>query len=145
MRSSAYADTKAAVADYDSRDSPQPEFVDAYSNRAVAKRAMGRHEDAIADFDQVIHLRPTMPKPTVGGAMRRLPLSNTTTPSLITIRQFVSSQTCRSLRWAGNREASLGPIRVMRIADYDQAIRLRPDYATVAYSDRGNAKHLLGR
>ena len=36
----------------------EPGFADAYGNRATLLSEMGRHEDAVADFDRALALRP---------------------------------------------------------------------------------------
>ena len=36
----------------------KPDNTEAYNNRGVAKSNLGRHEDAIADYDQAIRLKP---------------------------------------------------------------------------------------
>ena len=66
------------------------------------------------------------------------PDTNTTRPSPITTRQFSS---IRKTRPPIANAASHGPPRALydkSIADYDEALRLRPQYAT-AYLNRGEA------
>ena len=36
----------------------QPDYVEAYNNRAVVRANLEQYQDAIADFDQVIRLQP---------------------------------------------------------------------------------------
>ena len=33
-------------------------YAEAYNNRGAAKAALGRHDDAIADYDEAIRLKP---------------------------------------------------------------------------------------
>ena len=74
--------------------------------------------DAIADYDEA-------PDPLATGACRRTTLRPTTIEAL-------RSRNCWPLRGCHPS------------ADYDEAIRLQPDYPE-AYYNRGNAKSKLGR
>ena len=45
---------EAAIADYDVAIDLNPDYVDAYNNRGVAKSNLGQYEAAIADYDAAI-------------------------------------------------------------------------------------------
>ena len=53
-------DPKGSVLANDRAIRLKPDLAGAYSNRGNAKHALGRHEDAIADYDEAIHLNPTL-------------------------------------------------------------------------------------
>ena len=48
----------AAIQDYDAAIRLQPNYVDAYVNRGVAKSNLKRHAAAIQDFDTAVGLQP---------------------------------------------------------------------------------------
>ena len=95
----------------------KPKFFEAHVNRAIVKSRLGRHQDAIVDYDRAIKLNPSAIKlnPDLAGIY-----SN-----------------------RGDSKAELGRHQDA-IVDYDRAIKLNPDLAE-AYSNRGISKAKLGR
>ena len=95
----------------------KPKFFEAHVNRAIVKSRLGRHQDAIVDYDRAIKLNP-----------RAIKLN----PDLAGIYSN-----------RGDSKAELGRHQDA-IVDYDRAIKLNPDLAE-AYSNRGISKAKLGR
>ena len=95
----------------------KPKFFEAHVNRAIAKSRLGRHKDAIVDYDRAIKLNPSAIK--------------------------LNPDLARIYAGRGESKAELGR-HEHAIVDYDRAIKLNPDLAEV-YSNRGNSKAELGR
>ena len=54
------ADWKAEMDAYDKALELKPDIVEAYNNRGVAKKNLGRYEAALTDYDEAIRLKPDM-------------------------------------------------------------------------------------
>ena len=134
-----------ALADYDEAIRLKPDYAEAYSNRGNAKAALGRRDDALADYDEAIRLKPDYAEAYNNrGATRRPSWGDVMMPSPILTKRSASNRTTPKLTTTGaNAKAELGR-HDDALADYDEAIRLKPDDAE-AYKNRGAAKAALGR
>lgn len=152
----------AALADQSKAVALKPDFAEAWSNRGMALQALGRLEEALSSYDRAMAIKPGFAdahynranalvdmnrrdaaagnvKPSTaagspdggeGKATRRLPPS--TEPA--TAKAYL--QRANALQKQKRYEEA--------VADYDQAIALKPDYAE-AWCNRGRALEKLGR
>ena len=122
----------------------KPAFAEAYTNRGNAKRALGRHHDAIADHDEAIRLKPDLVKVynNRGNAKREL---GRHVDAIADHDEAIRLKPDYAVAY-NNRGAAKHALERYdeALADYDKAIRLKPDLAD-AYNNRGNAKHALGQ
>ena len=135
---------KDALADYDRAIELNPDYVEAYNNRGVAKSELGRHEAAVADYDAAIELNPDYAEAyynrgNAKGTLGRHEAAVADYDEVIRLNpDYVEAYNNRgtATQKLGQHEAAA--------ADYDEAIRLRPGDA-VAYNNRGNVKSELGQ
>ena len=128
---------------YDRAIRLNPSLAEAYNNRGVAKAALERHEDAIADFDEAIRLNPDH----VGAYNNRGNAKAALERHEDAIADFdqalyLKPDYTEAYYNRGIAKAALGQYAAA-IPDYDEAIRLNPDLAG-AYYNRGIAKATLG-
>ena len=121
-----------------------PSLAGAHLNRGVSKHLLGRHEDAIPDFDEAIRLSPDDARAFAnrGSALAALGRHSA---AIADYDRAISLQPENSSHYA-NRGVTKDKIRRHddAIVDYNIAIRLSPKEAEY-YSNRGIAKVSVGR
>ena len=99
----------------------------AYVNRGNAKNGLGRHDDAIADYNQATRLHPDGPsllnRGNAKGALGQHDEAIADYDQAIHLQSGYAKVSNR-----GNAKSALGQ-HDDAIADYDQAIRLQPNEA----------------
>ena len=120
----------------------EPDFVEAYNNRGAAKNLLGRHQDAIADYDITIRLKSDYAEAYSNRG---------TAKNLLGRHQDAIADYDKAIRlkpdYAGAYDGR-GSTKYLlgrsqdAIANYDQAIRLEPDDVH-AYYHRGQANATL--
>ncbi len=133
-----------ALASFERAIACQPDFADAYGNRATLLGEMGRRDEALAAFDQALALRPNNPedlcnKATVLADLGRLPEALATYDRAIArVPDFALAQFNRAdvLRQLGRLTEAL--------TAYERAIALQPKMV-IAHSNRAATLKQLGR
>ena len=133
-----------AIAAYDEAIRLNPNYAEAYNNRGVAKKTLGRHDAAIADCDEAIRLKPDYVQAYYNRGIAKGELEQYE----YAIADFdeairLEPNYAKAYNKRGAAKAKLGR-HDAAIADYDEAIRLNPNLAE-AYYNRGNAKSVLGQ
>ena len=122
----------------------RPDYVEAYNNRGVAKNLLGKHKDALADYDTAIRLKSDYVEAyrnrgTAKSFLGRHKDAITDYNKAIQLKSddpTVYDNRGSAKRFLGKHQEA--------IVDYDMAIRLKPDY-TKAYAHRGHANRTLGK
>ena len=121
-----------------------PSLAGAYINRGFSKHLLGRHDDAIPDFEEAIRLNPNDAKAysNRGAALSALGQHNT---AIADYDKAISLEPQDPAYYA-NRGVARDKMGCHEdaIADYNVAIRLRPDEGEY-YSNRGVAKVAVRR
>ena len=117
---------------------------EAYFNRGLTKLHTGHQEEAIADFDEAIRLKPdyTEAYNNRGYAKGMLKRYEEAIADLDTVIHLKPSDTFAYSN-RGNAKSELGQ-HEEAIIDFDIVLRLDPDYVE-AYNNRGVTKFRLGR
>ena len=122
----------------------QPDFAEAYVNRANAKMRLGRHEEAVADCDRAIALQPNLVEAYLnrGSANGRMGGHE---EAVADCDRAIALQPNLAEAYSnrGSAKDHLGR-HEEAVADCDKAIALQPNLAE-AYLNRGSAKDHLGR
>ena len=132
------------ISSYDRAIQLKPDVAEAYSNRGIAKRRLGRYEDAIADYDKAIQIKPDLAnaysnRGNVKNSLGRHEDAIVDLDKAIQLKpDFAEAYTNR-----GISNAELGR-HEDAIADYDKTIQLKPDFAE-AYTNRGISNAELER
>ena len=120
-----------------------PDFVGAYNNRGLGYYRLGRHNDAIADFNTAIQLKHDYVEAynNRGASKNALGLHS----EAITDYNEAIKLKHDYAKAYNNRGVSKNALGLYdgAITDLDEAIRLKPDFAT-AYNNRGVSKHRSG-
>ena len=137
-------DPKGSVLANDRAIRLKPDYARAYNNRGAAKHELGRHEDAIADYNEAIRLKPDYAeayrnRSAAKGSLGRHEDAIADCTEAIRLKPDYAE----AYRNRGAAKGSLGQ-HEDAIADCAEAIRLKPDDA-VAYNNRGVAKGSLGQ
>ena len=137
-------DLEGSVSAYDRAIRLNPRYVEAYINRGIAKKNMGRHTDAIADHDEAVRLKPNLAEAytnrgNVKSEMGRHADAIADHDEAIRLKPDYAEAYINR----GIAKKNMGRY-TDAIADYDEAIRLNPDLAE-AYTSRGIAKSQMGR
>ena len=137
-------DPKGSVLANDRAIRLKPDYARAYNNRGAAKHELGRHEDAMADYNEAIRLKPDYAeayrnRSSAKGSLGRHEDAMADCTEAIRLKP----DDARAYNNRGVAKRNLEQYEDA-IADYNEAIRLKPDYAR-AYNNRGAAKHELGR
>ena len=137
-------DPKGSVLANDRAIRLKPDYARAYNNRGAAKHELGRHEDAIADYNEAIRLKPDYAeayrnRSAAKGSLGRHEDAIADCTEAIRLKP----DDARAYNNRGVAKRNLEQYEDA-IADCTEAIRLKPDYAR-AYNNRGAAKHELGR
>ena len=133
-----------SISAYDRAISLKPDLVEAYTNRGVAKAALGQLDAAIADYDEAIRLKPDYAdayykRGNAKDALGQLDAAIADYDEAIRLKPDYFEAYYKR----GNAKDALGQLDAA-IADYDEAIRLKPDYFE-AYTNRGVSKDALDR
>ncbi|MCL1471404.1 tetratricopeptide repeat protein [Argonema antarcticum] len=134
----------AAIASYDKVLSIKPKFHDAWYNRGVALKDLGRYEEAILSYDRALELQPDSSETwnNRGAALRSL---GRVEEAIASYDRALELKEDRHKNWYNRGIAlfNLGRIEDA-IASYDKALQLQPDFHQ-AWNNRGNAFMKLGR
>ena len=136
-------DLEGSVSAYDRAIRLNPRYVEAYINRGIAKKNMGRHADAIADHDEAVRLKPNLAEAytnrgNVKSKMRRHADAIADHDEAIRLKPDYAEAYINR----GIAKNNMG-LHTDAIADYDEVVRLKPDLAE-AYTNRGNVKKNMG-
>ena len=123
----------AAITDFDMAIQLKPDGANVYYHRGSIKESQGQYAAAIADFDTAIRLKPDYAEAYYARGNAK-PLTKFE-ENLGCQNNAVNTQTLRDLSLTFPDPEQYAAA----IADYDAAIRLKPDYAE-AYYARGNMK-----
>ena len=124
----------AAIADYDTAIRLKPDYTNAYYNRGNAKVKLGQYNEAIADYDIAIRLKPNYAEAYYERGNAK-PLTKFGKGNLGRQNNAANTQALRDLSLSFPDQEQYATA----IADFDMAIRLKPNYAE-AYYARGNMK-----
>ena len=129
---------------YDQAIRLNPNLVEAYANRGVAKHKLGRHEAALADHDEAILLNPNYAdaytnRGLVKHELGRHEAALADHDEAIRLKPNLAEAYFNR----GNAKFELGQYEAA-IADFNEAIRLKPNLAE-AYLNRGSTKSRLGQ
>ena len=138
------SDPKEAIADFNRVLELDPQNLNAYGNRGVAKAKLRRHEEAIADYDIVLRMDPNNAKAYMNRGVAKLRFGE----QLDAIKDFdkaidLDPQASAAYSNRGAVKSNLGRHQEA-LADHDKAIDLDPNFAK-AYMNRGVARAKLGR
>ena len=135
---------EAAVSAYDKAIKLHPNYPDAYTNRGVANRRMGKLDEAMADYDMAIKIKPDYAMAYSNRAIIWIAKNNIKEAKEdldMAIKEMPHS--VEILNNHGYVNYRLGMFDEAR-SDMDMAIKLKPDYAS-AYKNRGNLETELER
>ena len=137
-------DPKGSVLANDRAIRLKPDYARAYNNRGAAKHELGRHEDAMADYNEAIRLKPDYAeayrnRSAAKGSLGRH--EDAMADCAEAIRLKPDDAVAYNNRGVAKRNLEQYEDA---IADCTEAIRLKPDYAR-AYNNRGAAKGSLGQ
>ena len=119
-------------------------FTDAYNNRGSSKATLGKHEEAIADFEKAIELDPKFALAHYNRGNSKAILGKHEEAIADCDKAIeLNSEFVFAYYNRGNSKAILGK-HEEAIADYDRAIELNPKFV-FAYYNRGNDKATLGK
>ena len=137
-------DLETAIDAYDEAIRLKPDLAEAYNNRGIAKRSLGRHEEALADYDEAIRLKSDNAEAYYNRGVAKNNLG-WHEEALADYDEAVRLKPdyAKAYNNRGVAKNNLGR-HEEALADYDEAIRLKSDNAE-AYNNRGNAKNNLGR
>ena len=124
----------AAIVDYDAAIQLKPDYAKVYYERGKTKTGLGQHTAAIADYDIAIQLKPDYAEAYYERGNAK-PLTKFGKGNLERQNNAANTQALRDLSLTFPDPEQYATA----IADYDNAIRLKPDYAE-AYHARGNMK-----
>ena len=124
----------AAIVDYDAAIQLKPDYAEVYFHRGKTKAGLGQHTAAIADYDIAIQLKPDYAEAYYERGNAK-PLTKFGKGNLGQQNNAANTQALRNLSLTFPDPEQYATA----IADYDNAIRLKPDYAE-AYYARGNMK-----
>lgn len=121
----------------------QPNFAEAFYNRALARYANGDLDSALADYDQGIRLKPTDPSALNNrGTLRREKGDLDGALADITTAIHLKPDNPNYYYNRGLTRDDKGDL-LGAIADFNQAIHLKPDFAD-AFCNRGIARQNSG-
>ena len=124
---------------------PMPAFADAYGNRGTLLAEMGRAEEALADFDRALALRPDNRRGPLQPRRARWPISAAPTRRWRDFHRAIALMPGMAPAYYNRADVLL---RIGRpdeaLHDYDRSIALYPEIA-VAHAGRGIAMKMLGR
>ena len=109
----------------------------AFNNRGLARKAKGDLEGALQDYNEAIRLKPDDADLSTTGALRAATKAIWRGRCRITTRPSGSSQTMPTPSTTGALRGTTKAIWMGALQDYNEAIRLKPDYAD-AFNNRGN-------
>ena len=137
-------DPVAGISAYDKAINLNPDDALAYNTRGIAKKALGRYDDAIADYNEAIRLEPGDADAYNNRGIAKKALGHLD-DALADYDAAIRLEPDYAGAYynRGIAKKALGRLDDA-LADYDAAIRLEPDYAG-AYNNRGVAKEALGR
>ena len=143
-----YGQHESAIEDYDYAIRLNPRFVTTYCKRGFAKLVLGDAEAALVDYKEAVRLNPNHEEANVG-----LNFINTHGIHDMVMAEILRKDWSADVIFAPeDAEAYAGRGKVlarynfhkMAILDFDEAIRLKSDFA-YAYYLRGHAKSELGQ
>ena len=132
-----------AVAYLDKAIKLNPNFAEAYSNRAGAKIRLGRHQEAVVDCDKAIELDPDLALAYSNRAGAKMGLGLHQEAVADCDKAIEDPDYAQPYYNRGISKAEMGRHQEA-IADFDMAIERNPDVAWT-YSSRGISKAEMGR
>ncbi|MEH2195733.1 MAG: tetratricopeptide repeat protein [Nostoc sp.] len=136
-------DYQGAIEDYSQTIKINPNYVDAYNYRGVARSALGDNKGAIEDYNQAIKINPNYYKAYNNRGIARSALGDKN-GAIEDYNQAIkiNPNLDKAYNNRGLDRSALGD-KNGAIEDYSQAIKINPNYAD-AYYNRGNARSALG-
>ncbi|MYA29566.1 MAG: tetratricopeptide repeat protein [Nitrospira sp. SB0666_bin_27] len=137
-------DSEASIRANDKAIHLEANFPEAYNNRGIAKTALGRLDDALADYDEAIRLKPKFAKAynnrgMVKKKLRRLDDALADYDEAIRLKpKFAKAYYNRGLAMVDSE------LFDDALTDFDAAIQINPNYFE-AYINRGSTNTVLGR
>ena len=129
---------------YDKAIGLKSDFTEVYTNRGIAKNALGKYEEAIADHDIAINLKPNFVEAYINRGAAKSDLGKYKKAIAdFDIAIQLKPDLAEAYTNRGAAKNALGRHKEA-IANHDVAIRLRPNLAE-AYANRGAAKDALGK
>jgi len=121
----------------------QPDYGDAFNNRAIARKSKGDLEGSLSDYDEAIRLRPDYARALYNRALTCKDKGDLDA-ALADFDQAIRLQPdfAEAFLNRGNVRYAKGDLDGA-LADFNQAIRLQPDFATAFYN-RGNVRKAKG-
>ncbi|MBD2503250.1 tetratricopeptide repeat protein [Anabaena azotica] len=137
-------DYDKAIASYDQAIKFKPDDHEAWNNRGIVLRNLGRNEEAISSYDQAIKIQPDF-HPAWNNRGNALYNLGRYEEAIASYDQAIKFKPDDHEAWY-NRGIVLGNLGQYEqaIASYDQAIKFKPDYHQAWYN-RGIALDDLGR
>ena len=118
----------------------KPDFAEAFYNRGVARKDKGDLDGALADYNEAIRLQPDFAEAFNNRGLARKAKAIWTAPSRTTMRPSASSPTTlKPSTTAASRARAKGDLDGA-LADYDEAIRLQPDFAEPSTTEASRAR-----
>ena len=114
-----------------------------YNRRGIAKRRMGNHADAIADYNSALEINPNHAKAYCNRGIAKRHMGDYASA----IADYdsaleISPNYAKAYNHRGFAKSRMGDY-VSAIADYDSALEINPNYAN-AYCNRDIAKRRMG-
>jgi tetratricopeptide (TPR) repeat protein/V8-like Glu-specific endopeptidase len=137
-------DFKGAIADYTQAIKLNPNYVNAYNDRGIARSRIGDAKGEIDDYNQAIRINPNYANAYYNRGIARSEMGDKQgaiadyTQAIKIDPKYVNAYYNR-----GNTRSNLGD-KLGAIADYNEAVKIDPKYVN-AYYNRGNAHSALGK
>ncbi|MBD2183144.1 tetratricopeptide repeat protein [Aerosakkonema funiforme] len=131
-------DILGAIISYDKAISIYPNYHDAWFNRGVALKDLGRYEEAILSYDRALDIQPNSDETWMnrGAALRSLGCLE---DAIVSYEQALQLNPDKYQAWYNRGIALLNLGRIEEaIFSYDRALEIKP-YFHQAWNNRGNA------
>ncbi|MBE9036861.1 serine protease [aff. Roholtiella sp. LEGE 12411] len=136
-------DFKGAIADYTKAIRLNPNYLNAYNNRGLARYSLGDNEGALSDFNQVLKINPKDADAYNNRGLAR---------SVLGDRKGALADYNQALKINPNYTLAYNNRGIVRnnledekgaLADFNQALKINPNYAE-AYAGRAISRYKLG-
>ncbi|MFB2973724.1 tetratricopeptide repeat protein [Aerosakkonema sp. BLCC-F183] len=131
-------DILGAIISYDKAVSLNPNYHDAWFNRGIALKDLGRYEEAILSYDRALDIQPNSHENWMnrGAALRSL---GRLEEAIVSYEQALQLNPDQYQSWYNRGIALLNLGRIEEaIFSYDRAIEIKPNFHQ-AWNNRGNA------